>query len=373
MIKKIIGLKIESERKRAGLSLEEVAKKIGLSRQTMSLVESGESIINSEKLLHFARLVGRPISFFFEEKATEVQLFFRADSAEKITSALEDSLKERYRLYVELEEILGIKPCGQVPQSVNLRTFSASDKDLIADVAKQERKRLGLGDAPIKNIFELFENNGIKIFVFDFSNPDLFGVTCYNEKSGTCIFVNGNAKIPGERQIFTVAHEYGHLIFHRDEFVDQETFKYRKGVGKSKVPEEKIIDYFAGVFLVPEDSLRKVLPVGYKISPADIVSVKRFFSVSFNTIVERLHQCDLINSAEKKNFYRLAVSSGFKKKEPNALDKKGLQFNTRFENLLRKAYENELISMNKVAELYGKNTKEVRELVKGWGEFGTES
>jgi len=260
--------------------------------------------------------------------------------------------------------------CGiQVPHLSNQNYIRV----LPEDITQTGRKRFGIGDAPIKNVFELFENNGIRIFVFDFGNPDLFGVTCYNEDNGPCIFVNGNDKIPVERQISTLPHEYGHLIFHRDEFVDRDSFKYRKGVGKSKAVEEKITDYFAGIFLVPEDSLRKVLPVGYKISPADIVSVKRFFSVSFNTIVERLHQCDLINSAEKKNFYRLVVSRGFKKKEPNALDKKEFQFNTKFENLLRKAYENELISMNKVAELYGKNTKEVRELMKGWGEFGTES
>jgi effector-binding domain-containing protein len=125
---------------------------------------------------------------------------------------------------------------------------------------------------------------------------------------------------------------------------------------------------------VIHSNIEKVLvPVGYKISPADIVSIKRFFSVSFNTVVERLHQCALINSEEKINFYRLIVSQGFKKKEPNALDRKEFQFNTRFEDLLRKAYENELISMNKVAELYGKNIKEVRKLIKGWGEFGSES
>jgi Zn-dependent peptidase ImmA (M78 family)/DNA-binding XRE family transcriptional regulator len=373
MIKRIIGQKIESERKRIGLPLEEVAKNIGISRQTLSLVEKGESLIDSEKLLYFSRMVGRPISFFFEEMTPEVQLFFRADSAEKITSTLENSLKERYGHYVELEEILGVKLCGQLPQSMALRSFLSTDRNLIADIAEQERKRLGIGDAPIKNIFELFENNSIKIFVFDFGDPDLFGVTCYNETNGPCIFVNGNDKIPVERQILTVAHEYGHLIFHRDEFLDRDSFKYRKGVGKGKAVEEKITDFFAGIFLVPEESLRKIVPRGYKITAADVISIKRIFSVSFNTIVERLYQSDLMNSDERSNFYRLMVSRGYRKMEPLPLNSKELQLNTRFEGLLRKAYENELISMNKVAELYGKNIKEVRELIKAWGQFGAES
>ena len=89
--------------------------------------------------------------------------------------------------------------------------------------------------------------------------------------------------------------------------------------------------------------------------------------MSFNTIVERLHQCALINSEEKSNFYRLVVSRGFKKKEPNPLDRKELQLNARFENLLRKAYENELISANKVGELSGKSMTQVRELIREWG------
>ena len=372
MIREIIGQKMEAERKRADLSLEEVAGKIDLSRQTLSLVEKGQKVIDSEKLLKFARLVGRSISYFFEEKTPEVQLFFRAHSTQQITPALEGDLIERYLRYVELEEILRINARGHLPQSAPLRSFSEDDKNRIAGVAREERNRLGIADAPIKSIFELLESHGVRILVFNFGAPEVVGsgVSGYHGESGPCIFVNANSKIPAERQIFTVVHEYGHLIFHRDQFVNQDSFRYRKGVGKSKSPEEKISDYFAGVFLVPEDSLRRLVPVGYKISPADIVSIKRFFSVSFNTIVERLHQCALINSEEKSNFYRLVVSRGFKKKEPNALDRKEFQFNTRFENLLRKAYENELISVNKVGELSGKSMREVRDLIREWGEFG---
>jgi len=375
MIKKTIGKKMEAERKRSELSLEEVAKKIGLSRQTLSLVEKGERIIDSEKLLRFAMSVGRPISFFFEERTPQVQLFFRAHSAQKITPVLEADLIERYRRYVELEEILGIEPRGRLPQSVRLRSFSDEDQNRIATVAKEEREGLGIADAPIKSIFELLENHGVKIFVFDFGDPDVvgFGVTCYHRDTGPCIFVNENAKIPAERQIFTVAHEYGHLIFHRNEFVDQDSFKYRKGVGKSKSPEEKITDYFAGVFLVPEERLRKVAPVGYRITPADVIYIKHIFNVSFKAILERLHQCSLINSQEKRNLYAWLGSRYKAEEEPRPLDRDQLQVNKRFENLLRKAYENELISVNKVGELSGKSMRQVRDLVREWGEFGSDS
>ena len=76
---------------------------------------------------------------------------------------------------------------------------------------------------------------------------------------------------------------------------------------------------------------------------------------------------------EKNNFYGLLVSRDFKKQEPYPLERKEFQFNQRVENLLRNAYENELISMNKVAELYGKNIREVQELIKAWGELGSGS
>ena len=375
MIRKIIGQKMEAERKRSELSLEEVARKIGLSRQTLSLVEKGERIIDSEKLLRFGILVGRPISFFFEEKTPEVQLFFRAHSAQKITPALEASLIERYRRYVELEEILGIEPRGRLPQSMCLRSFSDEDQNRIATVVKEEREGLGIADAPIKSIFELLENHGVKIYVLDFGDPDIvgFGVTCYHRDAGPCIFVNENAKIPAERQIFTVAHEYGHLIFHRNEFVDQDSFKYRKGVGRSKSPEEKITDYFAGVFLVPEERLRKVAPVGYGITPADVIYIKHIFNVSFKAILERLHQCSLINSQQKRNLYAWLGSRYKAEEEHRPLDRDQLQVNKRFENLLRKAYENELISANKVAELYDKNMKEVRDMIKQWGDIDSDS
>ena len=375
MISKFIGQKMEAERKRSELSLEEVAKKIGLSRQTLSLVEKGERVIDSERLLRFAILVGRPISFFFEEKTLEVQLFFRAHSTQKITPALEVDLMERYRRYVELEEIIGIKSRGQLPQTVTLRSFSGEDQKRIEAIAKEERERLGMADAPIKSIFELLENHGVRILVFDFGDPDSVGsgVTCYHAESGPCVFVNGNRKIPAERRIFTAAHEYGHLIFHRDEFVDLHSFRYRKGVGKSKSPEEKISDFFAGVFLVPEERLRKVAPVGYRITPADVIYIKHIFNVSFKAILERLHQCSLINSQEKRNLYAWLGSRYKADEEPHPLDSDQLQVNKRFENLLRKAYESELISVNKVGELSGKSMSQVRDLVREWGKFGADA
>jgi Zn-dependent peptidase ImmA (M78 family) len=375
MIKEIIGRKMAAERDRAGLSLEEVAGKIGLSRQTLSLVEKGQKVIDSEKLLKFARLVGRSVSHFFEEKTPEVQLFFRAHSTQEITPPLEGDLKERYLRYVELEEILGIKPSGQLPQSIPLRSFSEDDKKRIGAVAQEERKRLGISDAPIKSIFELLEHHGVRILVFDFGDPDLVGsgVTCYHSESGPCIFVNANSKIPAERRIFTAAHEYGHLIFHRDEFVDLHSFRYRKGVGKSKSLEEKITDFFAGVFLVPEERLRKIASVGYRITPADVIYIKHIFNVSFKAILERLHQCSLINSQEKRKLYAWLGPRYKAEEEPHPLDSDQLQINKRFENLLRKAYESELISVNKVGELSGKSMREVRDMVREWGEFGSES
>jgi len=340
MIREIIGRKMEAERKRADLSLEEVAGKIGLSRQTLSLVEKGQKVIDSEKLLKFARLVGRSISYFFEEKTPEVQLFFRADSAQRITPALEASLVGRYHHYVELEETLGLEQLAQLPPSISIESFSGNKQEFIEGVAREERKRLGAGEEPIKNPFEFLENNGIKVVVLPLGDRDLFGATCYKEKSGPCIFVNADDGIPAVRRIFTLVHEYGHLIFHRREFVDLNTFRYRKGIGKGKASEEKVADSFAGAFLVPEERLKKVAPRGYRITPADIMYIKQIFNVSFKTVVKRLHQCGVISSRQNTIFHKWLNSKGFSKTEPEpTIAPEQLQVNKRLDNLLRKAYE----------------------------------
>jgi Zn-dependent peptidase ImmA (M78 family)/transcriptional regulator with XRE-family HTH domain len=370
MVSDVMGKRIKSERERLGLSLEELASELKISRQTLSQIEKGQSVLSSDKLYLLAKKAGRRISFFYEEEAEPIAIFFRADSAEQVDLELENDLKRRLSLYADLEEILDITHVRYIPPARRVKSFSSAGKHLIKDCAKEERARLGIGDAPIKDVFELLSDRGLKIICVDTELEDFYGASAYSQEWGACIFVNTNHRISLERQVFTVAHEYGHLIFHQPQFVKGGIQHYSKGSGRGKAEEEKIVDFFAGNFLVPESYLRKVIPTVKFITPEDVLYAKKIFGVSYKTIIERLAHLKIIKESAKGIFYGRFAKLGIKKdEEPEPMAPEHLGRNRRYEELTRVAYESGLITLSKFAELRHISILEAREKTKEWGKI----
>jgi Zn-dependent peptidase ImmA (M78 family)/DNA-binding XRE family transcriptional regulator len=365
MIRRIIGERIKEQREKFGLSIEELAKQIGgISRQTLSKIEKGEAIIDAEKLMIIADITRKPLSYFYAETAPEVRLFFRADNAQGISDELSSKFQKKYQQYGEIEEILGIDRPTSIPLSYGIRSFE-KNKKRIADIASKERIRLGAGEAPINNIFELLEQNGIRILFFKSALRDVYGLSTYEAEKGACIFVNSSDDITVERRIFTAAHEYAHLIFHRDEFDQVESFRYRKGRGKAKPGTEKIADHFAGHFLVPTITLEKSIPNKKHITVNDIISLKKLFGVSFEAMIWRLRDERFITGQEHQDFYRFLGRFGYRKKEPDRM-KDIFSKNVRYITLVRNAYDNEQITLSKAAELLDLSVVRAREKMQEW-------
>ena len=86
------------------------------------------------------------------------------------------------------------------------------------------REVLGLKeDEPIGDIVGLMENAGIKIKLCNFELDNFFGFSISESDGGPAIIVNKNKDIAIERQIFTVAHEFGHLLLHPDAYQPAKT------------------------------------------------------------------------------------------------------------------------------------------------------
>lgn len=364
MIREIMGKRVKEERNRLGLPIEEFAHQIGLSRQTLSKIEKGETTIDADKLMIVSEITNKPLSYFYDTAISEVRLFFRADAPQEIDDELLFRFKQKYRHYSELEEILAVDRLRPIPRYFHVDSFEKNKKE-IADIAEEERKHLGAGEAPIKNIFELLEQNGIKILFFKSSVKDLYGLSAYEEGKGACIFVNSNKDVTVERRIFTAAHEYAHLIFHRDEFNQIECFRYRRGKGRAKPRAEKIADYFAGHLLVPPITLENAIPNKKNITGNDILYLKKFFGVSFQAVVRRLKDVGYLSADEERNYYRQLARLGYREKEPEPMEDV-FSRNLRYIALIKNAYENEKITLSKVAELLDITALQAREKILEW-------
>lgn len=120
----------------------------------------------------------------------------------------------------------------------------------VEDKAMEERFRLGIGNATcVGDIVAILEASDIRVIPFNREETDkgmVFGFSAFSNKYGTAIYVNVHDSISIERQIFSICHEYAHLIFHRDEY--HGPAKSYKTNGKAISPEEKVANHFAACF-----------------------------------------------------------------------------------------------------------------------------
>jgi Zn-dependent peptidase ImmA (M78 family)/DNA-binding XRE family transcriptional regulator len=364
-LRQVIGRNLKAAREIAGISQEVFAERLGVSRATLSAIENGHIAIDSTKLIQASRALGRPINDFFREEAEELALLYRA--AEKVVP--NEQVRAQFRnfceAYREIEEIVGVAdsvlPPPEYPFTPHLHSKPLQFPE---QVAASERERLGLGKTePIANLFTLLEENGVRILAREIEQEGLFGLSAYSKQYGPCILVNSNNTI--ERQIFTLAHEYGHLLMHRNRYTNLSP------IADKEEDLEVMANSFARFFLVPQAGLRDFLARntgGRKMALADIVAAKHHFKVSLKMMSRSLFDEGRISESEQKELWAKAAQMGHSEFAP--LDKRklieGWKENRRFETLARKAVLDEMISIGKLSELLGQNLLETRSQVQAW-------
>lgn len=102
---------------------------------------------------------------------------------------------------------------------------------------------------------ELAETYGLTVFKAAFEDKDISGYIDLDDKR---IVINKEqAEV---HQNFSIAHELGHWIMHRDAVEkDEDNIRivYRKPIGEETNPFELEADAFAAFLLVPEEMLRQ--------------------------------------------------------------------------------------------------------------------
>jgi Zn-dependent peptidase ImmA (M78 family) len=109
-------------------------------------------------------------------------------------------------------------------------------------VAAEERRRLGLGDAPLPSVAELLEGQGVRTAKAALPD-DVSGLTVADSDVGVLVVVN-EAHAPS-RQRFSLAHEYCHVLLDRDE-----KGTISRTSQRDTLPEVRA-NAFAAAFLMP--------------------------------------------------------------------------------------------------------------------------
>lgn len=350
-----------------GINQTQLAKKAGLSRPSYAAIEKGDTDPRSSTLMNIAGALDVSLSDLFRPLPSLKHVRFRIQKTmTKREQNQRDQLLQNVAIwladYNELENMLG------KPKVFKFKDYIESDP---IKAAAHARKKLGVdSEELIRDICGLVEDAGIKVYLSKTGFKKYFGISVSVDDGGPAICVKVGDDVSVERQIFTVSHEMGHILMHRS--------SYKKDEIKELAKEEKAADAFASHFLMPQSVFVKEWESARGLHLVNrVLHVKRIFRVSYMTILLRLIESGYADNSiiptfrfeynrlrghDLKNHYE---PESYSEIEPEGLVKEDFM-DDRLHRLVREAYENELISLDRAAEILKLSVVEMRELSNSW-------
>lgn len=304
-----LGLRLRRAREVAGFTQQEAADALGVSRPSLSQIEAGRTRIDSLALRRLAGLYRQSIDGFFQDdnEADRQDMSAARRISERLNQVLAGSPSEdrvviaRFLEFCDslasLRKLLGRVPKAPPPPhdlGPRARKYAAEA------AATEERDWLGLADAPVgERIFDLLEELGIPTYTAPLTGDRVSGLLVNHPEAGWVIFVN--SKQYRWRRVFTAAHEFGHILFHRpDQLVACRIFgDYQES---EDVAGEAFVNAFTSEFLMPSKGVKRYLKeigaASDRLSPGDVVRLHRYFGVSFEAMLYRLRRLRLITEPD---------------------------------------------------------------------------
>ncbi len=294
----VVGRRIRDLRERRGWSQSELARRAGIGISTLSEIESGQSAPRLDTLVALAQALGAPLESFLRAEPNPLEARLRAVENPENLHALQQWL-ERCRRYLEVEALL-LKRKPSAPLYSLKPTRNPKDElEQIEAIAGQERRRLHIGAEPIEDPVAVIEEAGLRVVGADLPENDIDGAFIAVPECEASVALINRSK-PPLRQRFTLAHEYGHFLLHRDSEV---IFDYTMFNASS--PAERQANAFAAAFLMPRELIERIYDeYGFSRRRGQLpiygwLLMVRRLRVSAQTLAWRLYNLGYISEAER--------------------------------------------------------------------------
>lgn len=255
---------VQWARERAGYSIEDASRVF----KKIAAWEAGDALPTYAQLESMAERFKCPVAVFFFPKppaVPSVEQSFRTLSAEDfaaIPRTVRTFLRRGQAMQINLAELNDGK--NQAPRLMT-RDLQFTTNTSLDKIAAEVRNYLGVSveeQASWKSVEEaleawreVFTQVGVFVFKDAFHAPNYFGFCLYDDEFPIVYVNNSSTKT---RQIFTLFHELGHLLFHTSgiDIIDDQ-FIQRLGGDEQKI--EIICNGLAARILVPDDILDAML------------------------------------------------------------------------------------------------------------------
>lgn len=362
----ILGFKLRRLRENAGLSQQDLANAVNLSSEYISLLELARRTPSLATLTILAEFFKKEITYFLEEKEIEFQALFQDKKINKKTKAELKKFQKFCQGYLELEDLAGrhLEPAP---------IYSSISPERLA---YEERQRLGLGDAPVPDIFSVLESNGLRIMLYPLSeDARISGIFIYLEDEEAAFALINNAQ-SYEDQVTSAAHVYCHYLRDRcsgpivdntDVLVEEYLELYH--------PREKFAQSFASHFLIPRSTLKTIVEKEFctnRLEFEDVLYIRRYFQVSLRGILRALKEMNCLSDGQFKKFQKLKPDNqedlffgmSLHDQRIKKIKKPKAYFSDRLLILALAAYRKKKINAEKLSVLLGKEGKSLIAVLK---------
>lgn len=253
--KQELARRIQVARDAAGLTQLDLATEIGISRSAVAEIELANRAVSGLELERIAYALGRDLRDFLAVEFREedvLSALFRA-SAEVAESG--EVVHELRKCLAIARELQALEKLLDIPRSARLATTyvvetPASRWDAIQQgqrVADAERRRLGLGRAPIADMADVLDSQGVRTALVSLPD-DISGLTITGGSVAPFVAVsNTHAMV---RRRFSFAHEFCHVLLDR-----ALQGRISRTADRDDLLEVRC-NAFAATFLMPEDGVR---------------------------------------------------------------------------------------------------------------------
>lgn len=364
-------------RKQRGFTQEQLAESAELSRGAYRNLEKGRvSLPHASTLKALSHALNIPLKELLAPVKTLQNVRFRSLKRLKSRDQVLADVTQWLYDFADLENMINeTRSHNLTPlwQQINRK------KSKISDISVLTRQHFELNDRePVHDICGLLTSQGIKVHSVKIASDAFLGLSVLDDDIGSAVTVNTWDRIPVETWIFSAAHELGHLLLHMNAYdVTQE---------EEDKKQEKEANQFASHFLMPAEVFMKEWEETAGLSLVDrIIKVKRVFRVSWRTVLYRVSESctkeqriilwKRFNEEYKQRYNR----SLLKHDEPDGITKEiyktpfepaGMESHDfredRLSLLVRKAVEQEIITLSRGAEILRLSIGQMRELSASW-------
>ncbi|NKX93962.1 ImmA/IrrE family metallo-endopeptidase [Sanguibacter hominis ATCC BAA-789] len=281
-----------------------LAAEAGTTAPWVSQAENTKKTPSPELVREFARVLNFPVDFFYRPVATlppADAFHFRASS--RLAKKDEQTARSLSTLAIELSDWIEKTYRAPVPAVPEIQDLFDADETVPPEQAADAlRGAWGLGVAPIKNLLQLLESKGAKVYS---AGGPLQAIDAFSFRHGATPVIFLNVHKSAERLRFDLAHELGHLVMHGGSLHVEP--------GKEK---EQAANDFASSFLMPRADVLGAIRGNLMLE--DILVLKRRWRVSAMALNLRAHRLGVISDWTYGTLAKQLSSAGFRRGEPGS-------------------------------------------------------